>query len=216
MSVVDISKEMRDLILKMAAREDIHSLSCQFRDTELWVGLLDEQVKRAKQQNKAPKEAFFLSGPDSGIPIVAKQYSSISDMDEKPVFDGSSLEEKMGGEIHIPYEGVCGADFLVYPTWRKFYPEQWARENAQLDWATSRKNCNHLLIQGDFGVPSCATRIGPIDNWWLYSSTAHYKDCNRCWLPVSRIGLHRRGVERVNCGPKLLDLGEKGVYSSYT
>jgi len=28
--------------------------------------------------------------------------------------------------------------------------------------------------------------------------------------------LHRRGVERVNCGPKLLDLGEKGVYSSYT
>ncbi len=30
------------------------------------------------------------------------------------------------------------------------------------------------------------------------------------------IGLHRRGVERVNCGPKLLDLGEKGVYSSYT
>ena len=38
----------------------------------------------------------------------------------------------------------------------------------------------------------------------------------RCWLPVSRIGLHRRGVERVNCGPKLLDLGEKGVYSSYT
>ncbi|WBE26091.1 hypothetical protein [Denitrificimonas caeni] len=38
----------------------------------------------------------------------------------------------------------------------------------------------------------------------------------RWWLPVSRIGLHRRGVERVNCGPKLLDLGEKGVYSSYT
>ncbi len=37
----------------------------------------------------------------------------------------------------------------------------------------------------------------------------------RCWLPVSRIGLHRRGVERVNCGPKLLDLGEKGVYSSW-
>ncbi|EKL1155570.1 hypothetical protein VAK41_005487 [Klebsiella pneumoniae] len=30
------------------------------------------------------------------------------------------------------------------------------------------------------------------------------------------MGLHRRGVERVNCGPKLLDLGEKGVYSSYT
>ncbi|RCY11335.1 hypothetical protein DTL41_28335 [Escherichia coli] len=44
----------------------------------------------------------------------------------------------------------------------------------------------------------------------------HSAAFQRCWLPVSRIGLHRRGVERVNCGPKLLDLGEKGVYSSYT
>lgn len=69
----------------------------------------------------------------------------------------------------------------------------------------------------------------------IFSFTAHFgseEDCRlhfkeplvgkrrvnfqRCWLPVSRIGLHRRGVERVNCGPKLLDLGEKGVYSSYT
>ena len=33
--------------------------------------------------------------------------------------------------------------------------------------------------------------------------------------PVSRIGLHRRGVERVNCGPKLLDLGERAFISSY-
>ena len=99
-------------------------------------------------------------------------------MNEEPVFDGSSLEEKMSGEIHIPYEGVCGADFLVYPTWRNIYPEQWERENAQLDRATARKNCNHLLIKGDFGVPLCATRTGPIDDWWLYSSTAPYKDCN--------------------------------------
>src|SRR5690625_7401271 len=38
----------------------------------------------------------------------------------------------------------------------------------------------------------------------------------RCWLPVRRIGLHRRGVERVDCGPKLLDLGAKGAYCSYT
>jgi len=38
----------------------------------------------------------------------------------------------------------------------------------------------------------------------------------RCWLPVSRIRAASQGAERVNCGPKLLDVGEKGVYSSYT
>jgi len=34
--------------------------------------------------------------------------------------------------------------------------------------------------------------------------------------PSAGFGLHRRGAERVYCGPKLLDVGEKGVYSSYT
>lgn len=38
----------------------------------------------------------------------------------------------------------------------------------------------------------------------------------RAGSPSAGFGLHRRGAERVNCGPKLLDVGEKGVYSSYT
>lgn len=178
MGMADISDELRDLIISMAKREDVHSVSCQFRDAELWKFLLEEQVRRAKDQGKSPRDAFFLCGPDSGIPGIAKLYSGLDEVPEEERFDGSTLEERLGGDIHIPYEGVCGADLFVYPTWRKVYPEAWAREGAQLDSATSMKRCNHLLLYGDFGESACATRIGPIDGWWLYSSTAPYKDCN--------------------------------------
>lgn len=48
-----------------------------------------------------------------------------------------------------------------------------------LDWATANKPCNFLLIERDLGEAPCATRVGPIaGGWWLYSSTAPYKDCN--------------------------------------
>jgi proteic killer suppression protein len=38
----------------------------------------------------------------------------------------------------------------------------------------------------------------------------------RCWLPVSGFGVHGTVAERVNSSPNLLDVGEMGVYSSYT
>jgi hypothetical protein len=103
-------------------------------------------------------------------------------MDEIPPekwYDGSSLEERMGGAIHIPYEGVCGADLMVYPDWRKIYPEDWAKPGARLDSATAGKACNHLLIERDLGEAACVTRTGPIGgSWWLYSCKAPYKDCH--------------------------------------
>jgi hypothetical protein len=171
--------ELRTLILAMAQRDDVHSVSCQFIDAELWEGLLTEQVKRARQTGKSPEEAFFLCGPDSGMPGIAKMHDLLEDMPPEKWFDGSTLEEKLGGDIHIPYEGVCGADFFVYPSWRKIFPDKWEKEGAKLDWATSGKPCNHLLIQQDLGQPTCATRIGPIaGDWWLYSSTAPYKNCS--------------------------------------
>src|SRR5690606_9403949 len=76
-------------------------------------------------------------------------------------FDGSTLEEKVGGDIHIPWEGVCGADLFVYPAWRKIFPEEWDKDGAELGWATANKPCIHLLIEQDLGEPACATRIGP-------------------------------------------------------
>lgn len=174
----DLPDELRELILAMAGREDVHSVSCQFQDIRLWEGLLAEQIRRARKTGKPPREAFFLCGPDSGIPGIAKLHHGIEDLPPEQWFDGSTLEERMRGHIHIPYEGVCGADLFVYPAWRVISPEAWQRDGAELDWATGNQLCNHLLIEQDLGEPSCATRLGPIaGSWWLYSSKAPYKDC---------------------------------------
>lgn len=178
MSNSDISDELRECILSMARRDDVNSISCQFHDYKLWEGLLTEQFRRVQSSGKPPKHAFFLCGPDSGIHGVAKHHSGLEDMPSNAWFNGDTLEEKIGGEIHIPYEGVCGADLFVYPSWRRINPAAWKQEGAQLDWATSMKKCNHLLINQDLGDCSCATRISPAVGWWLYSSTAPYKDCN--------------------------------------
>lgn len=165
--------ELRDLILTMARRDDVHSVSCQFGDARLWEGLLREQVRRAAQTGQSPKEAFFLCGPDGGIPGIAKLHPLLKEMPEDQRFTGDTLEEKLGGDIHIPYEGVCGADLFVYPHWRKIVPEAWSRPGARLASATGGKPCKHLLIEKDLGEPDCATRIGPIaGNWWLYSDIA--------------------------------------------
>ena len=175
----ELSDELRDLILAMARRPDVHSVSCQFRDEKLWEGLLTGQVKRARDTGKPPKQAFFLCGPDGGLPGIAKHHAGLEDLPEEQWFDGSTLEERLGGDIHIPYEGVCGADLYVYPSWRKICPEAWQKEGAELDWATPRKACNHLLIEQDLGEARCATRVGPIaGSWWLYSSKAPYKPCS--------------------------------------
>jgi hypothetical protein len=179
MNQVHLSDALRDFILAMARREDVHSVSCQFQDAPLWEGLLHEQVKRSRQTGQRPRDAFFLCGPDSGMPGIAKLHPGLEGLPEEEWFTGDTLEERLGGSIHIPYEGVCGADLYVYPAWRKVYPQAWQKEGAELDWATAQKPCNHLLIEQDLGQPACATRIGPIaGNWWLYSSTAPYKDCN--------------------------------------
>lgn len=175
----ELPDELRDIILSMARRSDVHSVSCQFRDERLWQGLLEEQVRRARESGKPPRKAFFLCGPDGGLPGIAKHHHGLEDLPPEEWFDGSTLEEKMGGDIHIPYEGVCGADLYVYPAWRRINPAAWEKDGAELDWATANKPCNHLLIEQDLGEPACAMRTGPIaGTWWLYSSKAPYKPCS--------------------------------------
>jgi hypothetical protein len=186
--------ELVDLILAMAAREDVHSVSCQFGGERLWRGLLAEQLRRVRRSGLAPRDAFFLCGPDAGILGIAKDYPGRQDGDSARAYDGSTLEEQLGGDIHIPLEGVCGADLFVYPHWRKVYPEAWAMDGAELDWATSNQSCNHLLIERDLGETALATRVGPIaGTWWLYSSTGPGRDCNpfhedreQCLLRIRR------------------------------
>ena len=80
MNKSDISDELRELILSIARRDDVSSVSCQFHDFPLWEGLLAEQTKRAQLSGKPPRDAFFLCGPDSGIYGVAKHYPGLEDI----------------------------------------------------------------------------------------------------------------------------------------
>jgi hypothetical protein len=169
--------ELRTVILNLAARADLHSVSCQFDDRVLWEGLLAEQLRRAKETGRPPQSAFFLCGPDGGLPEIAKSLAAHEE-DDLPAASRAAAE-RYGGIIRTPNEGVCGADLFVYPSWRQIYPETWRAEDAELDWATVDKPCNHLLIEQNLGKAPRAERIGPIaGTWCLYSSTAPYKDCN--------------------------------------
>jgi hypothetical protein len=105
MNQVHLSDALRDFILAMARREDVHSVSCQFQDAPLWEGLLHEQVKRSRQTGQRPRDAFFLCGPDSGMPGIAKLHPGLEGLPEEEWFTGDTLEERLGGSIHIPYEG---------------------------------------------------------------------------------------------------------------
>jgi len=172
-------RELIDFILMMARRDDVWSVSCQFSDQRLWEGLLGEQIKRSQQTGLPLQEAYFLSGPDGGMHGIAKNHAGLEDRPEDQWYDGTTLEETMGGEIHIPCEGVCGADLFVYPDWRVIYPEAWEVEGAMLHSATARRPCNHLLIEKKLKEPRCATRYGPIaGTWWLYSSKGPRVECN--------------------------------------
>lgn len=183
--------ELRQLILDHAARPEVHSVSCCFTDHALWRGLLEEQVRRAHEQGIPPREALQLSGPDSGIPGIncLNEYLGVLDdiLDENErnrrrteyLAQDASLELRLGGCIHIPYEGMCGGDFLVVPTWRVADPARWHRPGAHLGSVLGGGvKCNFLLTERDLGESPCATRSQPVTGWWLYESTKPLPDCN--------------------------------------
>jgi hypothetical protein len=185
--------ELRDLILRFASRPDIRSISCCFTDCDLWKGLLGEQVRRATAQGIPPREALCLMGPDSGIPGVNLLWDCLHILDVESgeeherlrrefLEQDTSLERRMGGDIHIPCEGMCGGDFLVLPHWRTVAPERWQSPGAHLSYAIG-KSCNFLLAERDLGESPCATRSEPVPGWWLYESTNPLPDCNPFHLP---------------------------------
>lgn len=174
----EIPDELRSLILGVARQDDVHSVSCCLTDPQLWEGLLEEQQRRARLKGLPPRQAYYLAGPDSGIRDISKRHPALEDLPEEEWFTGETLEEQMGGEIHIPYEGACGSDLLVYPKWRTISPEYWEQPGAELDWATRGLRSNYLVIEQDLGTAGCVRRSGPYaESWWLYASTGPYKSC---------------------------------------
>jgi len=142
-------------ILDLIRRDDVCSVSCPFTDHALWRILVQEQVRRAKVTGLLLQRAFGLCGPDSGLAGINA--------------------EDWGGDVHIPYEGACGADLFILPEWHRFFVEK-VRDGGKLRWAV-HKSCHHILLCGDYGELACAMRTA-IGDWTLYTSTAPYEDCN--------------------------------------
>ena len=143
-------------VLELIRQEDVRTVSCPYDDPELWLSLIGEQVRRSICTGLPPQEAFGLYGPDGGLW-------------DTPV-------EALGGYVHIPYEGLCGGDLLIRPTWRKFrVPE--GTKTGKLSTAASVSCCHYLLSPEDFGELSFATR-SVVDGWILYQSNLPYVTCN--------------------------------------
>lgn len=136
------------LICELISRDDVQSVSCPFDDYALWRALVTEQIQRSIRTGQTPKEAFELSGPDSGLPLI-------------PYLE-------WGGDVHIPYEGMCDGDLLIPPDWRKLDASRGMGPEGRLSRVLG-KNCHYLLTDRDLGEMDCADRAS-VGAWFLYRS----------------------------------------------
>jgi hypothetical protein len=149
----DFYGKLRTLI----SQDDVHSVSCPFGGLAVWRILVEEQVRRAQSSGLPLQEAFNLAGPDHGL-------------------GNAVVPEDWGGEVHIPYEGMCIADLTFLPGWRKFTPE-FADIDGSLTAALNsgfadQDTCRYLFVprERDFGELGCAIRDVIDDHWVLYRS----------------------------------------------
>lgn len=145
----ELPGELFQLIIKLINQDDVQSVSCPFDDFALWRELVTEQVRRSCNFGVPPQQAFELNGPDSGLPdVVAGDW---------------------GGEIHIPYEGVCEADLFILPKWFKFSPDGAMGSTGRLSRAVGGRECRYVLCDRDYGELDAATRE-ICCGWNLYRS----------------------------------------------
>ena len=151
---------VRQKIAELIERDDVRSVSCPYRDYDVWRMLVAEQLRRADTLGVPPRDAFTLSGPDGGGALRGIPY------------------EAWGGDVHIPYEGLCGGDLLVRPTWRKFRVAE-GTKTGRLSTAAGVDCCYYVLTPEDFGELSIATHTA-VGDWVLYQSSAPYFPCKSC------------------------------------
>lgn len=158
-----IPPELFELIVRLARQPDVQSVSCPFQDYWLWRELVAEQVRRSIALAVEPQVALRLNGPDSGIPFVSNYWL-------RP-------DLEWGGEVHIPYEGTCGGDLFIHPSWFGFMHNA-ARIAPTLSQAVfgspgavGFKTCKYLLTRAKkLGEIACATRM-EVGDWILYTAT---------------------------------------------
>ena len=159
---IDISNlpaPLLEAILDLIVRENVQSVSCALDDPRLWRRLVEEQLTRSERTGLSRQHAFSLSGPEN-----------LSDVPW----------EEWGGDVHIPYEGVYGADLLIPPP-RDFCTDADA-EGGSLSsvvwhWGEDAECgyvCHYLLTLQDLGDLRCASRRELGDGWILYESNRPY------------------------------------------
>lgn len=154
MGVMDLDAEGLAAIADLVSRPDVCSVACCYLDAQLWEIFLTEQVKRAKATGLPPQVAFTLCGPDSGLP---REIDPVA----------------MGGEVHIPYEGITGGDLFIQPHWRHFHPDR-ANAAGSLRAGNGGKDCRHLLTANDYREMRNSRRFR-IGAYFLYESTLPYR-----------------------------------------
>jgi hypothetical protein len=151
------------LLVALAAlivRPTVESVSCPFQHPWVWHLLVKEQLRRCALTGKPLQHAFALCGPDSGL------YTNVV--------------ERLGGYVHIPYEGASGADLFIRPSWRNVFPERddgehslsellYSVEAPSLGWV-----CHYLMTDEDLGELQCATRTDIGGGWIVYESNRAY------------------------------------------
>lgn len=177
-----ITQKLRQAILMLAARPDVHSVSCALTDFFLWEGLFREQISRSRLLDLPPQEAFALMGPDGGIPGITPLFCGLEDPHDslppvEPDSHGNFAPDRWGGDVHIPYEGVCSGDLLIAPQWMQLYPRALLKPDATFH-SMSYKKFNLLLLDRDLGLLPHGERTELDQGWWLYESLSPFLDCN--------------------------------------
>ena len=153
---VKLPERVTAKVLELIQKDDVRSVSCPYDDPDLWLSLVTEQVRRATATGLPPQQAFTLCGPDGGL------------------WDNPS--EALGGIVHIPYEGICGGDLFIRPTYRKFRVSA-GTKTGRLSTAATVPGCYYVLSPDDYGELGFATRT-TVGEWVLYQSNAPYVPCD--------------------------------------
>lgn len=135
-----------ELIVSLARRADVRSISCPFKDRVLWRALVWQQIQRARIAGVAPREALLLAGPDSGL--------------------SDAIAEDWGGDIHIPWEGTHDGDLFIKPGSYSF--DRLSAQTAGTVRAGLYERAHrYALVEGDLGEFPRDERVR-CGGWTLY------------------------------------------------
>jgi len=137
-----------EVIRSLAARDEVKSVYYPFEDLPAWRMLVLEQVRRTARLGLPPREAFDLVGPDGGLGFDPRDW---------------------GGEVHIPYEGLCIRDVLVEPNWFYMALEE-SKPGEPLTTKWKEGSCIYLLTRKDRGEIAAARRTVLSDGWLMYAA----------------------------------------------